>query len=715
MTPEILTFLQPVGKYILASTLLALFYLLFYRGKTSYDLSRKYLVSIALVAILLSQFHIIVRTPPVKIVKVEAALVVPPFSSMTFENRKNAQTSMKDPIVKPVDANITNPVLSKSILPAVISVSQNSQVDYSFKHKLMHFLTIPTILFLIYGLVTLVLIISFILQYFKIIAMKRKGVVRESDGFEIVESADIPTPFSFCKTIFVGQNLTGNKREVVIKHEQWHIRHHHYVDVMVMESLVRLFWFNPVLWWVRKELRNISEFQTDRSVLDEGHELYKYQTIILEEVMEQNPYLANGFNNSFTKKRFIRMKNTIQTRFTLMRRISILPFLLGVFCLLCFTEGQAETRFVMNEKEDPTVIPNDEISDSVFVDSEVVSGILGLDNNSSKIDCKINDMSSLKEDEIEKGILNASTNLGLAIDELEITIKTKNQASRLLSLQKVIELLELKFNEVGFGKNQINEQFCASVTNDDLLKTKTDFIQLKKEMDALKLEKNKQVKTNKFGHLALKMFQTNLVSKLYQAQMSGLSTMLKNMMTPMAKAMQDLSSEMEEEDDKKEASKQQRKSDEEILQKSYLLKSYQSKILDIKTDSQKLLSIQKNKKDTRIRIAMPNINRMAGSWFRLDRNFKIIDKKTKDQYFIRSAEPDIPLNQVINTQSIPNRVIEITLVFPPLKKEVEVVDIVEVYSKDLICPSYGINPCEFKNVNLQDYLLESDEGGNLIN
>jgi len=446
MIPEILTLLLPVGKFILASTLMVLFYLLFYRGKTSYDLSRKYLVSIAIVAILLSQFHIIVKTPPVKIVKVEAA------------------------------GNITSPVLTTNFPQTALSVSQKSQDDNSLKTKLLDVLTVPNILLLIYGLTTFILILSFIIQYFKIISMKRSGLVREGDGFEIVESKDIPTPFSFCKTIFIGQNLTGNKRDVVIKHEQWHIKHDHYVDVMVMETLVRLFWFNPVLWWVRKELRNISEYQTDRSVLDEGHELYKYQTIILEEVMEQNPYLANGFNNSFTKKRFIRMKNTIQARFTVLRRISIVPFLVGVFCLLCFTEGKGETRFVMNVNENPTVIPG-----NGMVDTTAFSGILDTTKKRPDYDWKVKDENNLSEDEVDKGLIRASENLGLAIDELAITLKTKNPASRSLSIQKVIQVLELNGNSSAIGPNQMNEQFCATVTKEDLIQTKTDFTQKKKK------------------------------------------------------------------------------------------------------------------------------------------------------------------------------------------------------------------------------------------
>jgi len=687
MIPEILTLLLPVGKFILASTLMVLFYLLFYRGKTSYDLSRKYLVSIALVSILLSQFHIIVKTPPVKIVKVEAAKETINFS----------QSIVTVPLEKPADVNITSSVLSSSFPQEAEPVSQKTREDTSLKILLLDVLTIPNILFLIYGLVTLILIISFILQYFKIISMKRKGVVREGDGFEIVESADIPTPFSFCKTIFVGQNLTGNKRDVVIKHEQWHIRHHHYVDVMVMETLVRLFWFNPVLWWVRKELRNISEYQADRSVLDEGHELYKYQTIILEEVMEQNPYLANGFNNSFTKKRFIRMKNTIQARFTVLRRISILPFLIGVFCLLCFTEGKGETRFVMNEKENPSDIPG-----NGMVDTTALSGVLDTTYKRSNYDWKVKDKNNLSEDEIDKGLIRASENLGLAIDELAITLKTKNPASRLLSIQKVIQLLELNGSSSAVGQNQINEQFCASITNEDLIQTKTDFTQIKKEIDALKLEQNLQVKTQKFSLLALSMLQVNLIKKVFEAQMGALTTMLKDMMTPMAKAMDDMNSEMKE-NPKKETSNPVEIIEPKVEVNEYKIKPSQVKISQLsyndRNDRIQVVAIEKKPNETRVTIAVFILN--DNYWLSFDKGFTMVDKENQDRYIIRRLEGDLPLNQKIWVTGYAQKSLEFTLVFPPLKKSVDIVDIVEFISEENGASRVGFR---ISNVRIKNYL-----------
>jgi len=314
MNPALLALGIPIGKYIVASALMAVFYWFLFREKTSFNNCRVYLLSIALVAILISQFNIVIYTPPAKVVEIEAQPVA--LRKLTEINTPTAQIRTLASPIKPTEAC-----------------------------KYAELLTMPNIALGIYIAVTSALFLSLLIQLFRILTLKRRGKLTTKDGFELVESDEIPTPFSFYKTIFLSPNLTGSKLDMILKHEQWHIRHRHYIDVFMMEVLVRLLWFNPVLWWVRRELRNVSEFQTDRSVLDEGLNLYKYQATILEEVMGTNFNLTNGFNNSFTKKRFIMMKNKSFNNFTLGRTL-ILPLLFGVFSLLCFTSAKTRISYV---------------------------------------------------------------------------------------------------------------------------------------------------------------------------------------------------------------------------------------------------------------------------------------------------------------------------------------------------------------------------------
>jgi len=390
------------------------------------------------------------------------------------------------------------------------------------------------------------------------------------------------------------------------------------------------------------------------------------------------------------------MKNTIQTRFTLMRRISIIPFLVGVFCLLCFTEGKGETRFVMNEKENPTVIPGNGI-----VDTTAISGIMDTTNRRSDYDWKVKDKNNLSEAEVENGLIRASENLGLAIDELTVTIKTKNPVSRLLGIQKVIQLLELNGNSSAVGLSQINEQFCASVTKEDLIQTKTDFIQIKKEIDALKLEKDLQVKTQKFNLLALSMLKVNLIKQVLEVQMNSLTTMLTDMMKPMTKAMDEINSEMNEN------SKEDTNNPEEIIEPDVEVNEYQIKPSQIKisqfsyndrNDRIQVIAIEKKLNETRVTIAVYILTDKY--WISFDKGFTMIDRKSQDRYLIRKVEADLPLNQKICITGYSQKALEFTLVFPPLKKSADLVDLVEFITEE------GVTRVGFRisNVRIKDYL-----------
>jgi hypothetical protein len=103
---------------------------------------------------------------------------------------------------------------------------------------------------------------------------------------------------------------TPDEERLFILHEQAHIACRHYIDVWAIELLTRLMWFNPVLWMVRKMLRDLHEFEADRLVLEQGTDAYAYQCLLVSEASEDCTIIANGFNNSFIRRRIKEMKRT---------------------------------------------------------------------------------------------------------------------------------------------------------------------------------------------------------------------------------------------------------------------------------------------------------------------------------------------------------------------------------------------------------------------
>jgi len=692
MTQELLTLGLPIGKYILASALMVIFYWFLFREKATFNSCRLYLLSIALVAILISQFSIVVYTPPAEIVEIEAVQTMPIITNNPLNNTQPAITQT------PVSA--TSP-------KAVEKIAE--------PNKDLALLTVKNVALGVYISVTSVLLALLLIQLFRILALKRRGQLTVKDEFKVVESAEIPTPFSFYKTIFLSPNLAGSKLEMILKHEQWHIKHRHYLDVFIIEVLVRLFWFNPVLWWVRRELRNVSEFHADRSVLDEGHNLYKYQTIILEEVMENNPYLANGFNNSFTKKRFIMMKNKCHIRFTTLRRALILPFFIAVFSLLCFTTGISQVKYktksTSNQQEkfhlkDSLVVTTDTVNvDSSFT-TDSIKMILP-DNSTLSLGA-----SNLNKQQIDKALNDCSTQTALALKELDKIIRNNSKSIKNEDLNLIFKNLDMNGGGKNLGQLPFSDKFLSSITKDDLKSFQANLYNLKVNVDKLKKESSSQTKMEGFSQQVMSLFQNQLFSKIFSEAMqmnmpvfteSKFNKFTTTKVTRVYNNGSTTTTETTSSPEVSQAEKERKELDEKIWNEAYRARPEQFTVSDIPFSSRetKVARIERNKNDTRVTLAIPIF--FAEHWVYFDRGFAIVDKRNQDRYMIRKLENDLPLDKTIIISNNNQKVIEITMVFPPLKKSIEFIDIIEYQTDGGVKMSNGNGNWKFIDLKISDY------------
>jgi len=692
MIQQLLAFGLPIGKYILASALMVIFYWFLFREKATFNNCRLYLLSIALVAILISQFSIVVYTPPAEIVEIEAVQTMPIIINSPMNNTQSANTQT------PVSA--TSPkAVEKSAEP----------------NKYLALLTVKNVALGVYISVTSVLFALLLIQLFRILALKRRGQLTVKDEFKVVESAEIPTPFSFYKTIFLSPNLAGSKLEMILKHEQWHIKHRHYLDVFIIEVLVRLFWFNPVLWWVRRELRNVSEFHADRSVLDEGHNLYKYQTIILEEVMENNPYLANGFNNSFTKKRFIMMKNKCHIRFTTLRRALILPFFIAVFSLLCFTTGISQVKYktksTSNQQEkfhlkDSLVVTTDTVNvDSSFT-TDSIKMILP-DNSTLSLGA-----SNLNKQQIDKALNDCSTQTALALKELDKIIRNNSKSIKNEDLNLIFKNLDMNGGGKNLGQLPFSDKFLSSITKDDLKSFQANLYNLKVNVDKLKKESSSQTKMEGFSQQVMSLFQNQLFSKIFSEAMqmnmpvfteSKFNKFTTTKVTRVYNNGSTTTTETTSSPEVSQAEKERKELDEKIWNEAYRARPEQFTVSDIPFSSRetKVARIERNKNDTRVTLAIPIF--FAEHWVYFDRGFAIVDKRNQDRYMIRKLENDLPLDKTIIISNNNQKVIEITMVFPPLKKSIEFIDIIEYQTDGGVKMSNGNGNWKFIDLKISDY------------
>jgi hypothetical protein len=138
------------------------------------------------------------------------------------------------------------------------------------------------------------------------------------------------TPHTFLSFIFLNK-ARFEAQEIpseVLLHEQTHAKQNHSYDILFIELLQIVFWFNPFVHWIKHAVKLNHEFLADRAVLEKGIAPQNYQNILLtfSSNVPEN-YLANAIHYSFIKKRLTIMKTNTSKRTIWIKSLLILPLL----------------------------------------------------------------------------------------------------------------------------------------------------------------------------------------------------------------------------------------------------------------------------------------------------------------------------------------------------------------------------------------------------
>lgn len=133
-------------------------------------------------------------------------------------------------------------------------------------------------------------------------------------------------PFSWLRYIFLSECDMQSKPELILAHEQAHIRMGHTWDLLFTELFLWLQWFNPAAWLLRKELQSVHEFEADAAVLGMGYDSKEYKLLLIEKAVGSSRYtLANSFNHSSLINRITMMQKRKSNPWARMKYAFVLP------------------------------------------------------------------------------------------------------------------------------------------------------------------------------------------------------------------------------------------------------------------------------------------------------------------------------------------------------------------------------------------------------
>ena len=198
------------------------------------------------------------------------------------------------------------------------------------------------ILWTIYGLGVLIFSIKFSKNLVSLILRIKQNPKLKNKGFINVLLKDNIAPHTFFSYLFFNSEKYLNKQipQEVIVHEEAHARQLHSLDILLIEFLQILFWFNPLIYLAKNAIKLNHEFLADQSVIKEGIETSLYQRTLLAFSSDApSSNLANAINYSSIKKRFTVMKTQTSKRTIWSKGFLLLPLL----AVLLFSFSTTET------------------------------------------------------------------------------------------------------------------------------------------------------------------------------------------------------------------------------------------------------------------------------------------------------------------------------------------------------------------------------------
>jgi len=165
----------------------------------------------------------------------------------------------------------------------------------------------------------------------KIVIIWLKAKKQRNGKVTIIELKD-DVAFSFFNLLFIHPHL--EKKQAVIKHEMVHIEQKHSVDILFFEIVQIICWFNPIIYFLKKDIKLLHEFIADDLSTKADMKKHEYAMFLIESSFGISPIpLTNQFFNQSILKKRINMLNKKRTaNWAKLRLLLALPLTGGMLC-----------------------------------------------------------------------------------------------------------------------------------------------------------------------------------------------------------------------------------------------------------------------------------------------------------------------------------------------------------------------------------------------
>ncbi|WP_419699118.1 M56 family metallopeptidase [Mucilaginibacter sp. NFX135] len=188
------------------------------------------------------------------------------------------------------------------------------------------------ILFYTYLLGVMILLILLLLKLFKLVKITQTANKTADNRYKIVLLENSNTAFSFFNYLFIGSKTEGIN--TIIRHEMVHIRQKHTLDVLFLEFIKIINWFNPLVYLLQNSLKTVHEY-----IADEQTAAFENDTLTYSSFLVNNAYGLSGssiapsfFNYNLLKKRIIMLNQKRSGNLARLKYLVAVPICAAALC-----------------------------------------------------------------------------------------------------------------------------------------------------------------------------------------------------------------------------------------------------------------------------------------------------------------------------------------------------------------------------------------------
>ncbi len=256
--------------------------------------------------------------------------IIMPFTTFQITTTKSSDKTSITEVINHKIETVSNITDDTFINQATLKTESHNNYNISLFLKAIYFTVLS------------ILLLRLFTQFFSIYKLAKACRSIKQERSRLLYNDKITNPFTFFNLIFIPSDyLNTNENKDILKHESIHATQYHSLDLLLVELLMAIMWFNPLVWMMKKTIQSVHEYLADEGVLNTGTDKLRYQALLINQVTEERLIcLSSSFNQSLIKKRIMMMTKSKIDQGSKLRILALIPLAIVVFIAVACVNGQ---------------------------------------------------------------------------------------------------------------------------------------------------------------------------------------------------------------------------------------------------------------------------------------------------------------------------------------------------------------------------------------